>query len=146
MKRQIDAARDSIGRDIIFYTASLTACPTCVTGSFYDPVNDVSYFVTCPQCSGAYWLQTAVPHTILARVHWVNDEAITATPGGRYFVGEATATIDESNLSIAQQCETESGKVVVDDHDMQIIRIIPVGAFDITRYRVVLRNMGDRPS
>jgi hypothetical protein len=86
-----------------------------------------------------------VANEVLARVHWVNDEAITATPGGKYFMGEATLTINIDDLEIAEQCQSESGKVYVDNHHMQITKIIPMGAPDINRYRVILKNMGDRP-
>lgn len=145
IKKQIDSARVSIGRDVTFYTTTQTSCYLCVASGYYDPVNDTSYYIVCPVCKGNYWLETVSPNVVLARVHWVNDEAIRATPGGKYFTGEATVTIDKDYLSLAQQCQSESGKVVVDDHDMQITKIIPFGAPDITRYRVILRNMGDRP-
>ena len=146
IKQQIDSVRESIGRNVIFYTVSKSACPLCVTGNLYDVVNDNSFNTVCPTCKGTYWLEAAVANEVLARVHWVNDEAITATPGGKYYIGEATVTVDESYLSLAEQCQAESGKVLVDGHSMQITRIIPFGAPEITRYRVVLKNMGDRPT
>ena len=146
IKQQIDEVREAIGRTVTFYTVSGTACSICVASGYYDPVNNTSYYIVCPICKGNYWVNTSVPNEILARIHWVNDEAITATPGGKYYVGEATVTIDEKYLTIAEQCQTESGKVLVDSHDMQISRIIPFGAPEISRYRVVLRNMGDRPA
>ena len=145
IKSQIDSVRDSIGRNVIFYTTSKSACPICVSANLYDAASDTSFNVICPQCKGAYWLLTAVANEILARVHWVNDEAITATPGGKYYIGDATVTVDEIYLDLIQACQSESGKVSVDGHDMQITRIIPFGAPAISRYRVVLRNMGDRP-
>lgn len=145
IKQQIDSVREQIGRIVIFYTVAKSACPLCLADNLYDVVNDNSFNVVCPTCQGTYWLETAVENEVLARVHWVNDEAITATPGGKYYIGEATVTIDVSYLSLAEQCQSESGKVLVDGHSMQITRIIPFGAPEITRYRVVLKNMGDRP-
>lgn len=145
VKDTIDSVRENIGRYATFYTVDLSACPLCVTNDLYDPVNDVSFNIYCPTCSGKYWTEQAVGHEILARVHWVNDEQITATPGGKYWIGEATLTINIADIDIAEQCQNESGKVVVDGHDMQIVRIIPLGAPDINRYRVILKNMGDRP-
>jgi hypothetical protein len=82
---------------------------------------------------------------VLARVHWTNDEAIDTTPGGKYFVGDATATFDPSYRELAENTQVEEGKVVVDGHDMQIIKIIPLGAPEPNRYRVVLKNKGERP-
>lgn len=147
LKQQIDSVREAIGRNVIFYTTTSSACPVCVaSGGLYDSLNDNSFYINCPTCQGAYWIKTLVENEILARVHWVNDEAVTATPGGKYFLGEATVTIDTKYLSIAEQTQTESGKVVVDSHDMQITKIIPMGAPGINRYRVVLKNTGDRPA
>lgn len=145
VKNTIDSVRENIGRYVTFYTAILTACPLCVTDDLYDPVNDVSFNILCPQCKGVYWLEEAVGTEVLARVHWVNDEQITATSGGKYWVGEANLTINIDDLEIAETCQSESGKVVVDNHSMQITRIIPFGAPDINRYRIILKNMGDRP-
>ncbi len=145
IKKQIDEVREQIGRTVIFYTVDSSACPLCDSGNLYDVVNDTSFNTLCAVCSGAYWLQTAVENEVLARVHWVNDEAITATPGGKYYTGEATVTIDESYRELAEQCQNEGGKVLVDGHSMQITRIIPFGAPAISRYRVILKNMGDRP-
>jgi len=91
-----------------------------------------------------FWLENAIGVEVLARVHWVNDEAITATPGGKYYLGQATLTINIDDLETAQRTESEGGKVVIDDHNMQITKIIPMGAPDINRYRVICNGMGDR--
>lgn len=146
VKEIIDDVRENIGRSVFFYTTSLSACPLCLANNLYDAKSDVSFNVLCPICKGTYWINTAVENEVLARVHWVNDEAVTATPGGKYYIGEATLTINIDDLEIAEQCQSESGKVVVDNHDMSITKIIPMGAPDINRYRIVLKNMGDRPT
>ena len=146
IKQTIDSVRDEIGRNVTFYTVDKTACSLCMPSGYLDSVKNNSFYTLCPICAGAYWLEAAVPHTVLARVHWVNDEAITATPGGKYYIGEATLTIDPSYLALAEACEQESGKVVVDSHNMMITKIIPFGAPEINRYRIILKNMGDRPS
>lgn len=145
LKAQIDAVREAIGRNVYFYTTVSGDCSICAPSGLFDPLNNNSYYVTCPECQGAYWVKTLVSNEILARVHWVSDEAITATPGGKYFLGEATVTIDTKYLGIAEQTQAESQKVVVDNHDMQITKIIPMGAPGLNRYRVILKNMGDRP-
>lgn len=146
IKRIIDDVRAEIGRNVTFYTQNLTACPLCLANNLYDPIGDVSFNVVCPICAGSYWINTATPTTVLARVHWVSDEARTATPGGKYFVGEATLTIDPMYLDLAEACQNEGGKVVVDSHDMSITKIIPFGGPAINRYRIILKNMGDRPT
>jgi len=128
---------------VTFYYSNQTACSLCDTNNLYDAIKDISFNVLCPICKGTYCLDNAVAVEVLARVHWVNDEAITATPGGKYYLGQATLTINIDDLETAQKAQSESGKVVIDDHDMQITKIIPMG-FDINRYRVICNNMGDR--
>jgi hypothetical protein len=146
LKRLIDEVRNDIGRDVTFYTESLAACYLCAASGYYDTLGDISFYTTCPVCAGVYWLNSPLAHEILARVHWVNDEAITATPGGKYFLGEASLHIEPKYLSIAEDCQKATGKVNVDGHDMQISKIVPLGAPTINRYRVILKNMGDRPA
>ena len=146
IKAIIDNVREEIGRNVTFYTENLTACSLCVASGYYDPIGDTTFYTVCPICDGAYWINSALATDVLARVHWVNDEAITATPGGKYYIGEATLTVDPSYLDLAEACQRESGKVVVDSHDMQITKIIPMGAPTINRYRIILKNMGDRPT
>lgn len=146
IKRQIDSARQSIGRYVTFYVPTRTACSLCVASGWYDTQNDTTYYTTCPICQGGYWITGYDEHEILGRIHWVSDEAITATPGGKYYIGEATVTIENKYLSIAQAAQTDKGKVIVDNHEMTITKIIPYGAPEITRYRVILRNAGEKPS
>lgn len=145
MKQQIDSARESIGRNVTFYTVDKSACPLCLSGNLYDPITDNSFNVFCSVCKGSYWVNVAVGTEVLARVHWISDEGVTATPGGKYYLGDATVTVEKSYLDLAERCQDDGGKVLVDGHSMQISKIIPFGAFDITRYRVILKNMGDRP-
>ena len=145
MKRQIDGAREAIGRTISMFVTEHTACTLCSASGYLDTYNNVSTYVTCPVCKGAYWLDIPVANEVLARVHWITDEAVTATPGGKYYLGDATATVDESYLELAMQCQSESGTVVVDGRTLTITKIQPVGAFDVTRYRLILTNTGGRP-
>lgn len=146
IKRQIDSARVSIGRNVSFYTTERTACTLCTPSGYYNSHTDSTLYFNCPVCSGAYWLLAETEHIILARVHWTNDEALDTTPGGKYFVGDATVTVDPAYRTIAEAAQNEDGKVVVDGHDMQIIKIIPLGAPDPNRYRVVLKGQGERPA
>jgi len=61
-------------------------------------------------------------------------------------MGDATVTVDPSYRLIAEAAQNETGRVEVDGHDMQITKIIPLGAPEPNRYRVVLKNMGERPA
>lgn len=130
MKDIIDEVRAQIGRIIIFHVPN-THAPL---DGFYNPVTDTRYQMT------------VTDYEVLARVHWTNDEAITATSGGKYFQGEAYAVIDPSYLSIAEGAQQEGGSVTVDSHEMAVSKIIPVGAPIINRYRLILVGTGQRPT
>lgn len=146
IKTQIDATRDVIGRDIDVYTKHLSACPLCTASGYYDPVGDISFYTVCPVCSGTFWLNVPTKTPVLARVHWVGNEAITATPGGKYFMGDAQATIDPSYHSLFVSAQNEGGKVVIDGQEMDIVQIRPMGVATINRYRIILKGTGNRPS
>jgi hypothetical protein len=144
IKNQIDAARRSIGRTVTFYNVTRAPCSLCTASGYYDVVNDTTFNFNCPICNGQYWIDTEVGTDILARVAWTNDQAVTATPGGRYYIGDATATIENKYLSIADAAFKDTGKVVVDGREMQIIKIIPEGAVTINRFKVILKGYGDK--
>ena len=146
LKAQIDSVRESIGRDVTIYTSKSTVCVDCVASGFYDPVSDTSFNVVCPQCSGAGWLTSVDATTVLARIHWVTNEGIKVTPGGKYFLGDAQITVDPSYTSLLEAAQNDAGKVVVDGQDMEIIRIDPKGAPEINRVEAVLKGMGYRPN
>jgi hypothetical protein len=146
IKDQIDAVRESIGRNITLYYSSRDACTICVASGLYDPISDTSWYTVCPQCHGAYWLNTVDSREVLARVHWVSNEGITATPGGKYFLGDAQITVDPSEHEWLVKAQSDAGKVVVDGQDFSITRINPMGAPTINRTRAVLRAMGARPT
>lgn len=144
IKKQIDATRESIGRNVTFYSVVQAPCSLCTASGYYDTVNDTTFYFNCPVCKGQYYINTEVGTAVLARVRWSNDQAITATPGGRYYIGDATATIEDKYLPVAEAAFNDTGKVTVDDHEMQIIKIIPEGAAEINRYKVILKGYGDK--
>lgn len=146
IKNQIDLSRANIGRNVDVYTPILSPCTLCQPSGYFDALGNCSFFTVCPVCVGSYWLNTVQKTEVLARVHWVSNEAITATPGGKYFLGEAWATVDPVYHDLFVQANNESGKVVVDNQDMQIIQIRPMGAPSINRIRIILKSMGDRPN
>lgn len=145
LKEQIDSVRESIGRDVTIYTPKEDTCVLCVASGYYDPISDTSFNVVCPQCNGAYWITSVEATTVLARIHWVGNEAVNLSPAGKYFTGEATITVDPDYTELLEAAQSDSGKVVVDGQDMEIIRINPMGAPQINRVRAVLRGMGNRP-
>lgn len=145
IKAQIDFVRGEIGREVTVYYPNTTACLDCVASGYYDPRTDSSWNIVCPQCNGAFWLAQVTAVDILARVHWVSNEAITATPGGKYYLGEAQITVDPEYKELLESAQNDAGKVVVDGQDMQIMKINPLGAPEINRVRAILRGMGGRP-
>lgn len=146
IRNTINSVRQQIGRDVVFYTPTLTQCPLCLLNGFIDPSTGTSYNFNCPVCKGTGWKSSVTAHTILARIHWTNDEAVTATPGGKYYVGDCQLHIEPEYLSIAEAAQSDGGKVVVDGHNMSITKIIPNGAPTINRIRIVCTNMGTRPT
>ena len=146
IRHDIDQLREGIGRDIYFYTSNQTECYLCVASGYYDTLSDNSYYTTCPVCSGSYYTNSSTITTVNARIRWTNDEAITATPAGKYFAGDATAHIEPEYLSLAEAAQSESGKVVVDGHNMRINKIIPLGTITTNRIRLILVNSGERPT
>lgn len=145
IKVQIDSVRQTIGRTVTVYTQHLSACTLCAASGYLDTFSNTSWYVTCPICSGSYWLNTATATEVLARVHWVSNEGITATPGGKYYLGDAQITVDPSYTELLEAAQNQAGKVVVDGQDFQILKINPLGAPEINRVRAILKGMGDRP-
>jgi hypothetical protein len=146
IRHDIDNLRGDIGRDIYFYVNSQSPCSLCTASGYHDTATDTSFYITCPICKGAYYTLAATVTTVNARIRWTNDEAITATPAGKYYAGDATAHIEPEYLSLAESAQLESGKVVVDGHNMRINKIIPLGTITTNRIRLILVNSGERPT
>ena len=132
---------DALARDIYIYTTTKVACSLCTTSGSYDSIKDASYKVTCAECRGKFWVPTNVANVVPARVHWTNDEMVQATPGGKYYVGDATAKIGSEYHDLATECLTKEGRVVIDGQDMSITKIVPLGAFEAHQYRLILKTV-----
>jgi len=145
LKSKIDAFRQEIGRNVTFSISSLEPCSLCLPSGFYDAKNNTTTYFTCPVCHGQYYMPTQTETEILARIHWVSDQAATATPGGKYYIGDCNIHIEPQYRTLAESAQNETGKVVVDGHDMQIVKIIPQGAPTINRIRLILTGTGKRP-
>lgn len=145
IKAKIDAVRQQIGRDVTFYTLLSTLCEDCVASGFYDPVSDSSWNIVCPVCIGTGWSDSVEETVVLARVHWAGDERITMSPGGKYYLGDATVTIDPEFHGLAQQAMRDSGAILVDGKKMQIQSINPIGAPTVNRIRLICKSMGLKP-
>jgi hypothetical protein len=143
--KQVETVKlGEISRDITLYTNSKAACPVCSEANDYDATADASYNIVCAVCKGAYWVITQVANLVPARVHWTNDEFVTATPGGKYYVGEVHAKIDAAYLSLAQACQSFDSRVTVDGQEMTISRIVPLGTIEILQYQLILKGAGSK--
>ena len=142
---RIDEVRGEIGRIVKFHVPATTTCPLCTASGYYDSINDTTTYFTCPVCAGQWYMPVTNVTEVLARIHWTNDEAVTATPGGKFYMGDASLHINPQYLDLAESVESERGYVEVDNHKMTIIKIIPQGAPTINRYRLILKGDGQRP-
>lgn len=134
VKSRIDNVRGQIGRYVTFYTPIAGQNTDFVASGFYNPLTFTGYVPTFETTE------------VLARVHWAGDERITATPGGKYFVGDCSLTIDPSYHDLAQRCMTsDEGKVVVDTKEVTITSIDPMGAPTVNRLRLLCKTTGVKP-
>jgi hypothetical protein len=132
IKSKIDLVRAEIGRTVTFVTHVTN--DDFIASGFYDPITDTSYKTIAKE-------ETEVQ----ARVHWAGDERITATPGGKYFIGDCTLTIDPIYHKLAQKAMRDSGMVIVDGKELQIMSIDPEGVPTVNRIRVVCKSVGKEP-
>jgi hypothetical protein len=133
IKSRIDNARLEIGRNVIFYTPTNQDTEFVASG-FYNPITFSGFMTVLEQTE------------VLARVHWASDERITATPGGKYYVGDCTLGVDPMYHDLAQRCMNSSeGKVSVDNKYVTITAIDPMGAPTVNRLRLVCKSVGTKP-
>jgi hypothetical protein len=144
VKEIIDGVREQIGKPVSVYTPIKSACNLCTSSGYYDSFSDHSIYFTCPECKGSFWKNTLTVTVINARVHWTANEAIGVTAGGKYFSGDASLHVDPEYHTLFQD-SMNGGKVVVDNQEMNVIRINPLGAPTLNRYRIILRGGGKAP-
>lgn len=146
LRAKIDNFRQQIGRNITFQVSSNEPCSLCSASGYFDSQNQTTTYFTCPVCHGQYYMPTTTETEVLARIHWVSDQAITATPGGKYFIGDCNVHIEPEYRTLAESVQNnDRNRVIVDGHTMQITKIIPQGAPTINRIRLILSNTGQRP-
>lgn len=145
IKAQIDSARDYLGRYVTVNARGSVPCIQCTVSGYFDSLSGHSFFINCPECNGMFFKDVFVATEVLARIHWTDREAITATPGGKYYVGDATLGVDPSYQVLMESAQTD-GNIVVDGQTMLISKINPVGAPTINRLRIILKGGGDRPT
>lgn len=132
VKAKIDAAREKIGRDVTFYTPIAGQNTDFTASGYYDPMSYTGFNPT---------LETTV---VKARVHWTDDERITATPGGKFFVGDCTLGIDPAYRELAEKAMLDESKIVVDGKDVIVIGIDPKGVMETNRLRLICKTVGSK--
>jgi hypothetical protein len=145
IRNKIDVVREQIGRTVTFNVRNLTPCTLCTASGYYDAVNNITTYFTCPVCAGQFYMPNMTATEVLARIHWTNDEQVTATPGGKHYLGQCYIHIEPEYLPLAESTQSEAGTVIVDNHTMHITKILPIGAPTINRYRLILVGDGSRP-
>lgn len=145
IRETISQFRQQIGRMVTFAVPDKTQCPVCISGGFIDTNTGNSWNFNCPTCKGSGWVNTMKETQVLARIHWTHDEALSITPGGKYFVGDCRFHIDPDDYPTATAAHTEDGRVYVDGHEMTITKILPEGTPTINRVMVICANAGSKP-
>lgn len=134
-KETIAQIIDEIGREVTFYTIySSYACDICTL----DPVHNTSTDSFCPICSGNYWIPVWSGDNILAHVTWKSQDLPMWATGGRVPIGDCLVKVmlDDQTREIVDNAKF----CVVDDKEMSIEKITPLGAPTPNRIMIDLKE------
>jgi hypothetical protein len=120
---------NTIGRDVTFYVAALSACS--YSGDSLDPITNTSTNSFCPVCSGQWWIQTLSGYTTKAHITWKFADLKQWETGGWNFVGDGIIKVMYSG-SIMDIIDS-SEYVVVDDKQVNIEKITLLGVPALNR-------------
>ena len=128
-KAIITSIIDAIGRDVTFYTATLSGCSA--SGCSLDPVTDTSTNSFCAYCSGTYWIQTLSGYTTKAHVTWKFADLNKWDTGGYVFNGDGIIKVMYSGdiFNIIDTAEY----AVVDNKQVSIEKITLLGVPSVNR-------------
>lgn len=87
----IESIIDAIGRNVTFYTSTVSGCTA--SGCGLDPVTNTAINSFCTVCSGLYWIPTWSGHDIKAHITWKFSDETTYHPGGIVFLGDGIVKI-----------------------------------------------------
>lgn len=90
-RQTIENIINEIGRDVIFYSHTLSGCS--VSGCGLDPVTDTSTNSFCPVCSGRYWIPMWSGDIIKAHVTWKYSDEYQFNTGGTTFLGDGIVKV-----------------------------------------------------
>lgn len=125
-----DDIRNLIGREAIFYSATLSGCSSCSL----DPVTNESTDSFCAVCGGVYWVKTYVGTSLTGHITWGAGDVLDWRAGGQMFDGDVRIQIKYQSGTISMLDNTEY--IVVDgkkvEEKKRILRGVP------TIYRVLI--------
>lgn len=125
----IESIIDNIGRNVTFYTSTLSGCTA--SGCGLDPVTDTSINSFCPVCSGTYWIPIWSGYDIKAHVTWKFSEQDEFHTGGTVFLGDGIIKVMYSGPYMNIINNTEY--VGVDGKQVDIQRVTLLGVPSINR-------------
>lgn len=134
-REQIEEIIGKIGRNVEFYYIySSMGCPVCTL----DPVTDTSTDSFCPTCSGEYWIHIFSGASMSGHITWKFEYENDFSSGGKYLIGDARVKV--IHTSEREQIIKNSDYVVVDNKIMDIEKVTLLGAQDVNRIVVDLKE------
>lgn len=118
---------NTIGRDVTFYSSTLSGCYNCSL----DPVTNTSTDSFCQICSGVYWIPTWSGDAIKAHVTWKFADSEEFNTGGTVFLGDGIIKVMYSGpyMDIIDR----SDYAVVDSKQVNIQRVTLLGVPSVNR-------------
>jgi hypothetical protein len=135
-KDTIDAIREEIGRNVIFYTNTSIRC-TCDL----DPITGHSTNPFHTTCSGTGYIHTVSGTTLKAHIYTKPRDVLEWVRGGKLNLGDAGVQIAYSteNLDLSTGCEyvlVDGKKFAVKDNELR-------GVPEINRILLSLKELTD---
>lgn len=120
---------NTIGRNVTFYTATLSGCTA--SGCGLDPVTNASVNSFCTVCSGEYWIPTWSGQDIMAHVTWKFSGEDEFHTGGTVFLGDGIIKVMYSGpyMDIINSADY----VAVDGKQVDIQRVTLLGVPSVNR-------------
>lgn len=128
-RNTIESIIDAIGRNVTFYTATISGCTA--SGCGLDPVTDTSINSFCPVCSGSYWISTMSGYNIKAHVTWKFSGQEEFHTGGSVFLGDGIVKVMYSGpyMDVINNAEY----MAVDGKQVDIQRVTLLGVPSVNR-------------
>lgn len=123
----IEEIINAIGRNITFFTSTLSGCYNCSL----DPVTNTSTDSFCPICSGVYWISTYSGYDIVAHVTWKYADKDKWETGGHVFLGDGIVKVMYSGPYMDVINETDY--MLVDGKQVSIEKITLLGVPTLNR-------------